>query len=219
MTDIKSFVRGLISTSKPRYLGTVQSIQLCHRDLSVPISYAGLLSEQPDWQHAGTKRKPRDREDTMAYSSIAKEADDVLYAWKLLNQAEAQAQAKGTKGGSVVMPKLRRVTMAPNQERLWNHVFDASRLDHRKLSRPLPLQLLSQPSVEHYCQSMLLGPLALPNGIIKLDNPPKVFTYHSKSTGPEAAEALRPPIVLGAINRHIYHGVYFVCVSVTPTRR
>lgn len=69
----------------------------------------------------------------------------------------------------------------------------------------IALSLLSLPSVEHYCQSVAMGPLAVPQEMFKPIHPPKTVTFHYAFPENDfATGVLFAPIVLGATNRLIY---------------
>jgi len=70
----------------------------------------------------------------------------------------------------------------------------------------LPLFLLDLPSVQHYCQTTPTGPLALPNAMIDITNPPKIVTIHPLVMLSESGPKWLPPIVIGSINRLMFNG-------------
>jgi hypothetical protein len=69
---------------------------------------------------------------------------------------------------------------------------------------PIPLFLLSLSSVKHYCQWTPTGPLALPNRIIKINNPPEIVTIHYPHMLEDWGPQWLPPIVLGTTNRYMF---------------
>lgn len=67
----------------------------------------------------------------------------------------------------------------------------------------LPSVLLALPSVKHYCQSSMLGPLAIANCLYKPTNPPRTATFHYPHPYGFWDLNKLPPIVLGSINRYM----------------
>lgn len=68
---------------------------------------------------------------------------------------------------------------------------------------PVPLYLIDLPRVDHYCQRLPIGPLALPHHVIKVANPPAIVTIHTADMLNENGLAWLPPIVLGTTNRYM----------------
>lgn len=68
-------------------------------------------------------------------------------------------------------------------------------------NRPVPHFFLTLPSVEHYCQSIQGGPLALAHHKITASHVPKIVTMHPKNINVKGQLRFSPPIVLGAVNR------------------
>lgn len=137
-------------------------------------------------------------------SSEAKECNNV--AWSL-RERDASAGV-----GRKCFPGLERVVMGDFGERWWYHIYHHHREDdHIKFSDgridSLPQYFINLPSVQHYCQSELFGPFALPCKNIRTPTPPKIVTYHMPVDLFEAFQDdpfLLPPVVLGAINRYVF---------------
>jgi hypothetical protein len=68
-------------------------------------------------------------------------------------------------------------------------------------NRPIPHFFLTLPSVEHYCQAIKGGPLALAHHQITGSNVPRIVTMHQKNNNVKGQLKFSPPIVLGAVNR------------------
>lgn len=77
----------------------------------------------------------------------------------------------------------------------------------RCYNRKLANALIDLPTVRHYCQSIQVGPLSLPSGILDVKSPLETFTYHAvPGHGPSPHFGGMPPVILGAVNRY-----YFSC--------
>jgi len=74
---------------------------------------------------------------------------------------------------------------------------------------PVPLFFANLPNVKHYCQWTPTGPLALPNQIIKIDNPPEIVTIHYPHMLEDWGPQWLPPIVLGTTNRYMFRSNNF----------
>jgi hypothetical protein len=119
--------------------------------------------------------------------------------------------------GLVPFPKLRTVSLGGYENRTWasprakemeQEMIDTYKLDNAK---GIPQILLGLPSVEHLCQSVELGPLALSAVIYKPLTPLKVFTYHVRYP-PHACVCAQEvaPIIVGAINRYYFVNAFTV---------
>ena len=81
------------------------------------------------------------------------------------------------------------------QDKLAN---DARKFD----TRPIPHFLIGLDRVKHYCQTAIVGPLALANEILRPPNIPEIVTYHLSPRPFDAGKL--PPMVPGAINRYVF---------------
>lgn len=82
-----------------------------------------------------------------------------------------------------------------------------------EMARLLPQILIDLPSVQHYCQSDVYGPLALIPLALKCSSPPTIFTHHPRPIMPMCyCPMVMPPIVIGCINRY-YFGSPFTVIE------
>ena len=104
-----------------------------------------------------------------------------------------------------IMPRLEKLVMGGIRDSLWTtyplgwefHTYD----------RQLAHILIDLPSVKHYCQSIQVGPLALPAGLLALNTPLETFTYHAvPGHGPSPHSGGMPPVIIGAVNRYYFSG-------------
>jgi hypothetical protein len=95
-------------------------------------------------------------------------------------RALESAITKSSSPTSNVFANLERVIMSGEYDTFpWGRNQTDFNIFHRSLTpAPMPLFLLSLSNVKHYCQWTPTGPLALPNRIIKIDNPPEIVTIH-----------------------------------------
>lgn len=100
-----------------------------------------------------------------------------------------------------LFPLLERVVMGGIRDSIWTQ-FPLGYLT-RDYTQDLPLALVGLPSVRHYCQSLQVGPLALPAAILEVKAPLETFTYHAvPGHGPTPYPNGMPPVIIGAINRY-----------------
>jgi hypothetical protein len=91
--------------------------------------------------------------------------------------------------------------MAGLRESLWTQ-FPAG-YNTEPYVQTLPLALLSLSTVRHYCQSVQVGPLALPATLQEVTAPLETFTFHAvPGHGPSHFINGLPPIIIGAVNRY-----------------
>jgi hypothetical protein len=98
--------------------------------------------------------------------------------------------------------------MTPTGDQSWGTHRDHGSIDVQLGSPSLPIRLVCLPSVKHYCQSTMLGPLTLGGTTIKPNDPPKVATFHTQHNHLWGDVNVLPPIIIGAVNRYM-----------SPTRR
>jgi len=67
----------------------------------------------------------------------------------------------------------------------------------------LPETLLRMSGVKHYCQSSLLGPLAIHRHPHKVAPPPEIITFHNPPHLASLEMNTYYPIVLGSVNRYM----------------
>jgi hypothetical protein len=77
----------------------------------------------------------------------------------------------------------------------------------------VPTTILELPGLEHYCQRLHGGPLALPNTIMRSRRVPKIVTFHPKALITAYAPKWLPPIVLGTVNRYMFSNGFLVGTS------
>ena len=152
-------------------------------------------------------------------------SDDAVLEFQGLSQAGGRIR-KLLESGVTIFPRLQTVAMGSVSDELYNakegsafeKILDRIYTDH---SRSLPLALLDLPTVQHYCQGVAHGPLALSKRLIKTKTPLKTYTRHTRGVDDMFCTCAvdvacnetcqQPPIVLGAINR-------YYCVNTRPYR-
>lgn len=202
MDDIGSYFGHTGKASPPAHLSHVETLSLNHRDLRLDLGYECIWKGAPTvWSLVGTRINPGDFEAAEDKKAMFLHGKVTLQAGKPIANWELE--------GHPILPKLKRVTVGSRGDRIWDELKRSKKMDTALGVKKLPHQLLALSTVYHYCESILLGPLALHNSIIKLKHPPKTFTYHTLSLYSVAAEFETPPVIIGAINRHIYPGIQF----------
>jgi hypothetical protein len=101
------------------------------------------------------------------------------------------------------LKSLKRVCMTTTGDQSWGTHPEHHQIDRYSEFAWLPVFLLALPNVEHYCQTSMLGPLAITNSTHKPTHPPKIATFHCLHPfGFWDMEKL-PPVVLGSTNRYM----------------
>ena len=115
------------------------------------------------------------------------------------------------------LKKLRSVSLGSYGDSGWSsskgQVMEKEMIDCFGINnaKGIPQILLGLESVDHFCQSVEYGPLALSPMLFQPLTPLKVFTYHLRApdhTHVLAQEAT--PMVVGAINRYYYAASFTV---------
>jgi hypothetical protein len=157
-----------------------------------------LLRGRARWEIYGAMRFPHDNEKLSYQRRFA-----AGMSHGLMEPLTSRIQNE-TSTGESTLPLLKTVSMGGYGDSTFGCLRPdyaiAKAIPHDRLS----LALLSLPTVEHYCQHMSMGPLAVAEEIFKPLNPPKTVTFHYAFPETEFSEVLLPPIILGATNRFIY---------------
>jgi hypothetical protein len=207
--NIDTFVQGLgLSSRKADLLCRVKTLRLWQADehLLKEPTYLQLIADG-EWHYLVAKVAIRDywRGLVLAMRDW-KFADRFLsgFAARIMKLMPCPCSQPDCQG---ILGRLKCVTMsAESVKRNWGHTqleFDIFTDD--LMPPPIPLFFISLPSVDHYCQRLPTGPLALPNQIIKIVNPPAFVTIHPEDMLPLRGLKWLPPIVLGTTNRYMFH--------------
>jgi hypothetical protein len=115
------------------------------------------------------------------------------------------------------LPNLRTVSLGGFDKSTWTtstgkemeqDAIDSFSLDNVK---GIPQVLMGLESVQHLCQSVECGPLALLPMVYRPWTPLKVFTYHVRQPLDTCTCAQEvTPIVVGAVNRYYYTNLFTV---------
>lgn len=179
-----------------RTLEQVQRLRIIHQANGVEPTYPYLLKGN-NWKHLINRRYPGD----MDVASYLLEADMLsIIGTTILSACGCHRP---------MFPKLERVVMAGMRDSLWT-TFPRG-YDTEAYHQTIPLALLSLPTVRHYCQSVQVGPLALPSQLQEVKAPLETFTYHAvPGHGPSHFINGLPPIILGAVNRYHFYSNHVV---------
>ena len=187
-------------------------LHIYHKCYQVEPSYADILHDRFDWHSLDVKSELDDIAIGVANKSIIDEIKSLVIESRRIRRFITE--------GLTIFPNLQTVSMGGIGGRIYNSdgmMGLDSQLDHffdkefngvsANGRQALPHALLDLPAVQHYCQSVGYGPLALPSNVILPKSPIQTFTSHQLGTSmflpyqycrPDTS----PPIVLGAINRY-----------------
>ena len=205
--DFDDFVSDV--SSNPRkidLLNRVKSLRLYQADylLLKEPTYEELLSVG-EWRFLGVKSHIKD-----CWASLMLAFNDNRFADRYLSGPACTALQSGADSLTLsqsIFKSLDRVIMSGETKSFpWGtNQFQFTMFDDPLNAAPIPSFLASLPSVKHYCQCSPTGPLALPNHIIKIDNPPDIVTFHPPYMLEQCGPQWLPPIILGATNRYIFN--------------
>jgi hypothetical protein len=180
---------------------TVQTLRINHPDHDLEPSYLRLLSLECDpseqWHLCGSLTYP----DEQSNESTAWMRRAVFY--RFADRAGCTL-ASLAESGIYPLPDLKRVCMTANGDQIWATEPDDEPYARDLAISVLPFALLNTPSVDHYCQTSLCGPLALRSAIYAVDYPPRIATFHPVCPPLRSWHQELPTIVLGATNRYMF---------------
>jgi len=200
--NLDTFIQDI--SSNPRkvdLLGRVKTLRLYEADTSLlkEPTYLQLLSNE-EWPYLVAKKKASDFYRPL---QLAKQQDG--FADRFLYGPAVLALKIATSAG-LAFNQLQRITMSAEEiSPTWgSSQFEFTSFAKRLEPAPVPLFLLGLPSVQHYFQRLPTGPFALPNHVIKIDNPPAIVTIHAAKMLSKRGLIWLPPIVLGTTNRYMF---------------
>jgi hypothetical protein len=123
-------------------------------DLADP-SFAEVLSCRAKWSQLGTRRSLADDK------TVAQHRRQLQVVKHSKLPHFANIIRSSTRGGPGLLPNLKTVAMTGIGDSSWGRLADDYARDVRLGSNRLAYSLMSLPSVEHYCQTGSMGPLAL----------------------------------------------------------
>jgi hypothetical protein len=119
---------------------------------------------------------------------------------------------KGPRLRAGIFGSLNRICMTTTGDQSWGTHLQHHIVDQYFNIAWLPTALLNLPTVQHYCQSSMLGPLAIRNSGYRPTYPPKIVTYHYRHPYGFWDPNKRPPIVFGSINRFMSPNPFVVSI-------
>jgi hypothetical protein len=188
------------SPGKSDLLFQVKSLRiydsLHYQEPSLADLFAGLAL----WLQYGTMRLPNDRES----GTKQRRGKSMITAMiKMPYHTNSLREALHT--DDPPFPLLKTVAMGGHGDSSFGRLKGDAKSAMTLPTERIALSLLSLPSVEHYCQSVALGPLAVPPEIFKPLHPPKIVTFHYAFAEIDVDDTpMQAPIILGATNRLIY---------------
>lgn len=184
--------------AKEEQLSKVKTLRICHSPDAANPGYIDVLLVDEAWDACGTLRYPHDPSRNLAQQvhRLTQDTQDFrnIAAWLHMIK----------KAGYKIFPALERVALIGRED-------DAISLHAVQLPRGFAEALVTLPSVKYYCQSSILGPLALTYELIKPLSPPKIVTLHIAQGMLFDGWGGALPLVIGATNR------YIVSCPVKPT--
>jgi hypothetical protein len=178
--DIDTFAQDIASNPrKIELLGRVRTLRLYQRDyyLLKEPSYAELIT-QGKWQLLVPKNESKDCLAGVRQAFLdPKFADRYMSGHTIKALETSVARFPST---SNILARLERVIMSGEAEGFpWGrNQEEYNAFAYSLPPAPVPIFFANLPNVKHYCQWTPTGPLALPNRIIKIDNPPEIVTIH-----------------------------------------
>ena len=198
VSDVNKFLYGLeadLNSQKPKLLSDVQTLQIYLSPNRGVASYWDLLLRKARWEDIGCARE--------IMPGITSEFTDIAAFDYLQNEIAGHRFQQGPRVRPGLFQSLRRVCMSTNGDQRWGTHHDHHTIDQYFQLAWLPTILLGLPSVDHYCQSIMLGPLAVTNTLHIPTHPPKVATYHSPHRWGFWDLNKLPPIIKGSVNRYM----------------
>jgi len=159
-----------MDSEKPDLLSKIKTLRVYHSNTRRGASYLDLMFREILWKSIGCANEidsylPSEWVDVAAFEY----EDTLLAAARFRLGPEVRAGLFGS---------LERICMTTTGDQSWG-----TRPEHYDLvaskTGVLPNVLLRIPSVKHYCQSSLLGPLAIHNLPHLVTHPPEVVTFHN----------------------------------------
>lgn len=177
-------------------------LHLYHRGHHVDSAYRDLFTT--GWDDLRVKKRPNDFLAILDLDSVFSECRALVKEGIRLRQFLTE--------GVPVLPELQIVSMAGLGDNAYNRLDAPSldlwcRNDVQQDFKILALALIDIPTVQHYCQAVNHGPLAIPSIVFEPRSLLQTFTHHTRCTPlftPFPAYQLEraPPIILGAVNRY-----------------
>ena len=212
--DFSSLAAGLRTSENS---DRITRLQIYHQFHQAEATYAEILSQDRNkkfnWQSLFIKSELDDIPLGVDLMSIIEEVKALVLEGRRIRAAVT--------AGLTVFPNLRIVSMGGIGGRIYNCLYETTGLEDKidiifdnmfngefvNGRQALPHALLDLPTVQHYCQSVAYGPLALPNKVIMPKSTIQTFTSHQPGTPvffsyKDCHPDNSPPIVLGAINRY-----------------
>ena len=195
----------------------IARLHVYHKWHSWEPSYEQLFDNR--WDEFEVKTEPGSIPKTQSLFTKWEEFDAFINAAMMIRRLIV----KGVK----VFSKLQTVSMGGIGERIYNS--DSAYAVEKELTkrcqdrgRILALALLDLPTVQHYCQSVAYGPLALPNRLLVSESALKTFTLHHRGRPLfcnckwDCDHTHSPPMVLGAVNRYFCKTLTYIPLPIKP---
>ena len=200
----------LAQSNKRPQLSSIKTLRLGHSSSPVEPPYRDLMHQEDAtgaaWGMGGSSRYPHD-----IMRSPQQELNKLVVDGRYLFSIADWLQRTSERGEDM-LPSVERIV-------LMGRVDDATSSRAIKvLSKGLADVLIRNPSVKHFCQSSILGPLAMSGALYKPLHTPVTVTYHIGQSPYIWQWGETIPVVLGTTNRYICaNPVKFATLSSSKT--
>jgi hypothetical protein len=182
-----------IDSEKPELLSKIKTLRIYHSNTRKGASYADLVSGKCRWKDIGFSRE--------IIPKISAEWVDITALEYHQDEIAGNRFQQGPRLRAGIFGSLERICMTTTGDQSWGTHLQHHIVDQYFGHAWLPTALLNLPTAQHYCQSSMLGPLAIPNMGYRPTYPPKIVTFHYPHPYGFWDPNKRPPIVFGSINR------------------
>ena len=198
ISDVNKFLYGPemnADSQKRKLLSEVHTLRIYLSPNRDDASYFDLMLGKARWEDIGCARQiipgiTSEFVDIAAFDYVQNE----IAGYRLRQASEVQSES---------YKSFKRVSMSAAGDQSWGTHSEHHIIDQYFQVAWLPTILLSLPSVDHYCQSSMLGPLAITNTLYIPTHPPKIATFHASHRWTIYDLSRLPPIAKGSINRYM----------------
>ena len=184
-----------VNSQKAKYLSEVHTLRVYLSPNRDDASYFDLLFRKARWEDIGCARG--------IIFGITSEFVDIAAFDYVQNEIAGHRVRQGSRVRAGLLKSLKQVSMSTAGDQSWGAHPEHHIIDRYFQLAWLPTILLGLPSVQHFCQSNMLGPLAITNTLHVPTHPPTIATYHYPHAWGFWDLNKLPPIIKGSINRYM----------------
>jgi hypothetical protein len=208
VSDVNKFLAGLEKgpfSRKSQALTTTKTLRIYASQHRQGATYKDLFVGTAEWLDVGNARG--------IDHGVSSEMSDQISFDYFRNDVAALRIKLGKAKRNAVFGSVERICMTSTGDQNWGTHHSHPATDNNFTTPALPIRLLCLPSVKHFCQSIMRGPLSLGWCTLKTKNPPKIATFHTHHINLWADKNNLPPIILGAVNRYMSTGMRFHTIT------